>query len=1830
MADAVRNITFVVPHRLLAADSGLAADRAAATTSRAAVPVAPAPAPATAATRGGDDMASVVARDGEDVVELTVINGPTLVLSPQGAADLLRAQAPAGTRGAVETTDAGALVVKAQLGWPGLEAAASRGATRGWMGEVALSAFKVLTGFQADAATLVAALVTKKIDGAVVEGVYQLPPDWQPVAFMKGAIRAAAVAPAPDGGPLLVLVHGTFVDTVSTFGKLWLQPDKVRTLFERYGNRVYALDHPTLGKSPIGNALALVRALPAGARLHLLTHSRGGLVAEVLARACGGAALGDDELALFAAAAYDEQRQDLKALVAEAQVKGLRVERMVRVACPARGTTLASGRLDAYLSVLQWGLKLAGVPVAPELVDFLHEVARRRADPAQLPGLEAMMPESALVKWLDMGKLQIPGDLRVVAGDMQGDSIGSWVKTLMADAFYWADNDLVVQTGSMYGGVPRGAGAAAGGASFLLDRGAKVNHFNYFANATTVDGIVGALLENAPPAFAAIGPLSWRGESAEGTRGGMPADDPARPAVFVLPGILGSNLKVGDRRVWLGFAFLNGLLQLRWDPATADEVQPDGPVKGSYEGLIDRLAETHAVFPFAFDWRRPIEDEAKRLAAAVDARLDARTASGQPVRIVAHSMGGLVARTLQIVAPATWNRLMAHPDARLLMLGVPNGGSWAPMQILSGDDNFGNALVAFGSLFHNGEARRMMAGMPGLLQMQAGLLDPAWGLGAAEKWAALVKADKDALAARSSWHRLEAQQAVYDWSAPPQPVLDAAASLRRRLDDQVAALGDTKSKIVLVVGRAPFTPAGYALDGGAGLEYTGSADAGDGRVTYDSAMQLGVPTWKLDAEHGKLPAVAQAWAAYVELLATGKTTQLDAFAGPSRGAGSGAAPLAAVVRSRPSRGLFSSRPPSSDADVFGVSAAEGQRPPPTTALEVQVLNADIRFVQPALLVGHYSAMRLTGAEAVIDRLVGKGMSRGLDAGLYPDAVGSHQIFGNWRGDPENPKRMASPAAAIVCGLGPEGKLLAKDLVYTVRQAVLAYAQRLSEHPQGAPADFELAATLIGSGGTGITTGGAAIAVALGAVEATQRLQKSGWPQLSRLIVVELFLDRAGDAWRALHVQQTATPDRLKVVGHVESGAGAMTRMVDSGYRGASYDLISALQAPLAGDAANPAIAYTLDTQRARTEVRAQRAQGNLLRDMVAKASNDGNRDPSIGRTLFNLLVPVEMEPFLGGKSEMVIELEPKTAGIPWELLNSNPDPSSDDQRPWAIRTKLLRKLRLENFRAKPRDATPEAAILVVGEPQCDPTMYPGLEGARREATAVANLLRSAGTAGATSAVVALDQPNAQTVVNALFDRPYRAVHVAGHGAPGKNGGVVLSGTDTYLGADEIEAMRVVPQLVFLNCCHLAGREVSSVLAPAAPYDRAEFAANIAEALIQVGVRCVIAAGWAVDDEAAETFATTFYSRLLDNARFIEAVGAAREAAWKTDRSGNTWAAYQCYGDPDWTWRGDNADAQAPRRAPPDEYAGVASRVSLELALEKIAVDAEYRAPDTVGLGDKLLYLEQAFGPMWGGLGIVAEAFGRANANLGRRAQAVDWYRKAVQAEDGTASLKAAEQLGNMLTRLGESTRDLGPIEEGLALLEKVLAVGRTYERENLLGSGWKRMTLTLSAMQGRQAEAMAALEKAALHYRGADEAARESGDVKRFYAAKNRLNAEVRAALLGDKPPELADARIQDVRDALHLAIAKDPDFWSVVGQTELDVLVSLVRGRLDQDAPRFIATLCELKLRVPSTRMWDSVCSEARFVLEPCLLRADQSDAVRQQVSALLATLERLKTPSP
>ena len=176
-------------------------------------------------------------------------------------------------------------------------------------------------------------------------------------------------------------------------------------------------------------------------------------------------------------------------------------------------------------------------------------------------------------------------------------------------------------------------------------------------------------------------------------------------------------------------------------------------------------------------------------------------------------------------------------------------------------------------------------------------------------------------------------------------------------------------------------------------------------------------------------------------------------------------------------------------------------------------------------------------------------------------------------------------------------------------------------------------------------------IAQGAWEANQKLHDSGWPQVGRLILVEFYLDRASDAWRALQVQATATPNQLKVVGFVKSGAGALRRSLDSSYRGAAYDFISASTgAPLERRADDHL--HARHQARAHRSARAADAGAAWSRSSSPRRRTTPTGDAQIGRTLFDLLVPVEMEPFLGGTTEMVIELDSGTAALPWELLDT--------------------------------------------------------------------------------------------------------------------------------------------------------------------------------------------------------------------------------------------------------------------------------------------------------------------------------------------------------------------------------------------------------------------------------------------------------------------------------------------------------------------------------------------------------------------------------------------------
>ena len=1774
------------------------------------------------ARRGTSEVVRLKARVDEDVVRLHIANGPTLYLHPDNARELLRAQlggAPGSARGGSELGD-DEFVVPSQLAWRGLESRPDAPGTRGrpaeWTGDVVVDGVDILTGVVKDkAAKLAGAAIVRKVDGQVDPGVYLLNPDsLQPLK--EGGQKLASVPASKE--PMLVLIHGTFSNTAGTFGKLWqTHPTMVRELFTTYGGRVYGLDHPTLGDNPFGNALLLVKTLPVGARLHLLTHSRGGLVAEALARVSGGLGTSDEDLAKFDKAAFAEYKRDLQALADEMHARKIKVERVVRVACPVRGTLLASRRLDAFLSVFKWGLQTAGIPVLPQIIDFIGEVARRRAEPEELPGLEVQMPGSAFTKWANASDQTLDSDLRVVAGDVQGDSVLSWLKTLLTDAFYWTDHDLVVQTRSMYGGTPR----AGGRAMFVLDRGSKVNHFNYFSNERTATLITRGLIEETPEYFRAIGPLSWAGEDSSGiraaiverSRGPKPAE---RPAVFVLPGILGSHLKVDGKRVWLSLRFINNLDRLKWDPKSAARVVADDPVGSSYDDLIKHLADTHEVIPFGYDWRRPLEDEARRLAVEVDKALAARDSTKQPVRIVAHSMGGVLARTMELERPETWKRFIGRPGARFLMLGTPNAGSYAPMQVMSGDDTFGNLFTMFGSLFDGVEARQIVAGMPGLLQLQADLTRGARDLGDVRVWEQLASADLEEVEKRISqgsfWHKQKEQVAVLKWGLPSKENLKLAVDLRKRLDQQ--KFGSDAANIALVVGNAKSTPAGVDIVND-DVVYLDTSQ-GDGRVTLDNARLPGVRTWQVDTAHGDLADERKAFDAYLEILTTGETARLPTVgeAGAARGGGVATAADAPVLtRSRPARTMRANSPPSNMGEVFAV-ASDRVQPDKSGGVRfsVRVSNGNLKFVRNPLLIGHYHSLKLTGAEAVIDWLMGEAMSRSLKARLYPSDIGTHQIFTNRQLDPENPFAMPRPEAVIVIGLGEEGNLRASELIESVRQGVIAFSQRVAERTEGAPATFELASTLIGSGGINQSAGASAQAITIGVRQANIILANIGWPVVSRLTFIELYLDRAAEALNALRALDESNAKDVVVEPFIDEAPGSLTRTSEFGYRGADYDVISVYE-----QRAEQAVElqYTLSTRRARDEVRGSIAQSGLVDNLVASGADDMNDDPRIGRTLFKLLVPLEIEPFLAGSTSLQLLLDTRTAAYPWEMLDIQREDADQDSPPWGIQARMLRKLRTNVFRENPRSSV-AGGVLVIGEPQCPVDKYPPLPGAATEAREVAKVLEAE----------PLLNGDALAIANAVFDRSYSILHVAGHGdVINGAGGVVLSNGITF-GANEIEKMRIVPDLAFINCCHLGrfatdpGKRRSAL-----PGGMPAFAANVAQKLIEIGVRCVIAAGWAVDDDAALTFARTFYRHIKSGRRFVDAVGEARALTYRLSPRSNTWAAYQCYGDPDWTFVPGRSVGGASRSWPK-----VASDRGLILRLETLAVEYQFSGRNAEDVHMELRNLLDNGNPAWFKRGEVAAAFGRAYGEIGDFENAVQWYTAAIQAEDGGAGLRALEQLGNMRARLGEKiyrrdpndaserARALAIVEEGIELLKKAAAIAPTTERDSLLGSAYKR----LAEVAGGGERSRAALEQALVYYRSAEKVALGGGG-NLFYPALNSLSLELRLRSHGRKSSQRFEtARIDAIRESIEQKNRTNADFWSVIGRTELMVYEALDAGRLAGVVEAAIAELRDVAKRVTSQRKWDSVVFQMRMTLEDYLKSSALPPQERAATGRLLAQM--------
>ena len=450
-----------------------------------------------------------------------------------------------------------------------------------------------------------------------------------------------------------------------------------------------------------------------------MTHSRGGLVGDLVCLQSFSDELienfkadlpepGDvsederERIKKEADNAHAEHRARLRELRALLQSKQLVIQRYVRVAAPARGTLLATGNFDIFLSALLTLIGrvpyLYGNPLYYAIKRIVLEIAKNRTNAKLVPGIEAMLPESPIARFLAMAKPQESTQIAVIAGDIEGGGLLKRLGVLFTDYAFFSgiDNDLVVDTDSMYAGIAREAKGRA-----LFDQGPATSHFHYFQNDNTraalrdwltSDGVERLELFKALPGDLqepTVAEEKDRSATIRRSRGGEAAEA-TLPIVVVLPGIMGSHLsKNANDRIWFDLPDIatGALRELRWSAATGttgDGITAEKLFDMSYGNLCEFLMDTHRVERFPYDWRLPLDKLADRLEVFLRKLFEETANTPRPIRILAHSMGGLVVRALIHKHRERWDEIMRRDGARFIMLGTPNQGAHSMVEALIG------------------------------------------------------------------------------------------------------------------------------------------------------------------------------------------------------------------------------------------------------------------------------------------------------------------------------------------------------------------------------------------------------------------------------------------------------------------------------------------------------------------------------------------------------------------------------------------------------------------------------------------------------------------------------------------------------------------------------------------------------------------------------------------------------------------------------------------------------------------------------------------------------------------------------------------------------------------------------------------------------------------------------------------------------------------------------------------------------------------------------------------------------------------------------------------
>jgi len=998
-----------------------------------------------------------------------------------------------------------------------------------------------------------------------------------------------------------------------------------------------------------------------------------------------------------------------------------------------------------------------------------------------------------------------------------------------------------------------------------------------------------------------------------------------------------------EETVWLSALSIaqGGLEKLKLSPGGRSEATPDttinatGISKRSYGELLIALLERWNVRAFIYDWRKRVE----LAAAELEASLRRWFEEDAPVHLVAHSLGGIVARTFILNYGDRWKRMWDNAGngvagGRLLLIGTPHYGAPALVGVLTGTDPLIRKLDLLDEKHRLEELLEVINSFPSLYQ----LLPSPKVFPEAER---IYK--KDAF-------------------APAEVSSDYLLAARKHQKELVQAIDP--ERMINVLGWDQLTPVGVRSEAAlSSPDVFEVSREGDGFVPVVSGRLNDVPEYFVRRSHGDLVSDPLVLEAIHELLAKGSSSLLASEMAqvPERGprAGYSADPgfeisLLETLVPKLRRGFDSREQPVyinpeerkieenlTRQFLSGQSQLESDfavvKPLPTPTIEIRLryglidefgIDEELDLPVDAMAVGHYTGVKPVAAELAIDRALSRtlnereqarGSSGKRDSNLLITDFTQRGIIQGELGqlfflsDPRNPERVV-----VVAGMGVPGRFGVSELALLVREVCWAVGRVGKRH---------LATVLIGGGNGNLAIGDAVEGWLRGIRDAI--LTRRDAEGLQRVTFVEC--DPAKTKELNERIQQSALSfrNRRQLDIKYEPLDEATLKKLDSDITKALRARAKAAKAPRHGRIPTR-ISLSIEgdryrfgalTESASIPERVIRLDPELIREANRElaAERDPARQVELGRFLGKLLLPQDLQPQLAGNVPLVMMLDSSAARIHWEMLsfydadNGPVDPVQSLECFLGTSRGFTRQLRT-TFAPPPEPPPPPRRLLRVLV-VADPAEEARLPGAELEGIEVADLLeRFNSIAGRRTdnrvEVVRLFGPREATRTNVLRHlmlQKFDILHYAGHcfynPEDPASSGWIFSGKQR-LTARELTRIDRVPRFVFSNACE-------SGITPDRSELRSEgLAPSFAEEFFGRGVTNFVCTAWPVDDVAARQFAARLYAGLLgvkvseqgevslgEPESMHEAMYRARTAVAEQAWGARTWGAYQHYGNP---------------------------------------------------------------------------------------------------------------------------------------------------------------------------------------------------------------------------------------------------------------------------------------------------------------------------------------------